>query len=284
MSSRAIILSVIALFCGFVASVSVVRYVRGRNAPRPADGVPVVVAAKPLQTGTVLASSMVKVVRMPKEIAPPGAFRDPKEVVGHVLVVPLGVHEPVVHSAVGGTEGVIQAMVTAGMRAYSVQLEGEAARLASHLRVGDRVDVLWIRPSAEGEVTAKLLMQNVRVLAVGDPENKSRESTKRSYSRGTADSEVVTLEVTPEQFVLLAAAVEEGKIKLAMRRPGEKGVTDIPEVDISRLWQAPEPAEAPQMSPTVAATPVEEYVIEIIEGDNIEHQTYERVAPDYRAR
>lgn len=282
MSTRAIAMTAIAIVCAFMASVSVVRYVRARNSTPNAGGVPVVVAAKPLQTGTVVESSMVKVVRMPRDIAPPGAFRDPREVIGQVLVVPLGVNEPVVHSAVSGTEGVIQAMVSSGMRAYSVRLEGEAARLAAHLRAGDRVDVLWIRPSGDGDVTAKLLMQDVRVLAIGDPEKKNTGKEQRVSTRtARSDTEVVTLEVTPEQFVLLAAAVEEGKIKLAMRRPGEEGLTDIPEIDIRRLWQDPTPSSSSAPQTNVAATPVEEYVIEIIAGDKVEHQTYERISPNY---
>ncbi len=282
MSPRSIILLIVAAGCGLFASISVVRYVKNSSQKRPSGGVPVVVAARPLQTGTVLESNMVRVVRLPRDVAPKGAFRSVEEVVGQVLTVPVDLNAPIVHSAVASSDGVIQAMVAPGMRAYTVQLDGEAARLAKHLRSGDRVDVVWIGPTdgSQGH-EARLLMQNLRVLAVGDPTTKAKQkSTKSGYRRGP-EREVVTLEVTPEQFLLLAAAVENGQIKLALRRPGESGTAGIPAVDIAKLWRKdPEPAEQTEEEPAhelITATS-DEYVIEIINGDSIEHQTYQRVS------
>ncbi len=279
MSPRSVVLLVVAAGCGLFASFSVVRYVKSSGQKAPVQGIPVVVAARPLQTGTVIESGMVRVVRLPKEVAPKGAFSSVKDVVGQVLTVPVDVNAPIVHSAVASSDGVIQAMVSPGMRAYTVQLEGEAARLAKHIRSGDRVDVVWIGAQGpEQSMEAKLLMQDVRVLAVGDPGAKAKEGSRKPSYRKGIEREVVTLEVSPAQFLLLASAVENGRIKLALRRPGETGTAELPAVDITKLWEEDEPeqTEEPPANELLTAT-TDEYVIEIINGDSVERQTYQRM-------
>ncbi|MDO8562898.1 MAG: SAF domain-containing protein, partial [Candidatus Limnocylindria bacterium] len=66
----------------------------GPSAPPVLPTSAVVVAARELPIRTALAATDLKVVQMNEDVIPPGVFKDTKEILGKVLIVPLSVGEP----------------------------------------------------------------------------------------------------------------------------------------------------------------------------------------------
>lgn len=80
------------------------------------EKVDVVVAVRDLQARQVIAASDVTVAKYPITVAPPGAAKDPKEVIGRILVAPVSRNEPITS---------IRWTVPQGQAAFSVLPPGE---------------------------------------------------------------------------------------------------------------------------------------------------------------
>jgi Flp pilus assembly protein CpaB len=150
----------------------------------------------------------------------------------------------------------ITAHLPAGQRAFSLRV-GEDDIVGGFLQSGDQVDVLATIPGAvfPQEDAAKhpdrsstvLLLQNIHVLAVGN-----------SLTAGPvqADARTVSLALAPEQLVRLSLAVRLGKVSLAVRRPGDDGVSATATAtltDLLPIEHAAPPVAAPRASVSAAS-------------------------------
>ncbi len=88
-------------------------------APPPEDKVDVVVAVRDLQARQVIGASDVTIARYPAAVAPPTAAKDPKDVVGRILVAPVARNEPLTP---------IRWTVQQGQAAFTVLPPGEELR------------------------------------------------------------------------------------------------------------------------------------------------------------
>jgi len=174
------------------------------------------------------------------------------------------------------------------MRAAAVRVD-DVVGVAGFIHPEDRVDVLvTLRPQG-GEPEAKVILQNVKVLAVGkqlDVEDKSKNKAK------AVPVTVATLLVTPEQSERLALAATQGKLLLTLR-----SWTDEDEVETQgvvardlldgRAQSAPV-AEAPKSSrgsssrsrrpervAKVEPPAEKKEVVEILRGDRFEERKFE---------
>lgn len=103
----------------------------------------------------------------------------------------------------------LSGLVRVGMRGYA--LSQRDASFDGLLRPGDRVDVVFT--PAEESKTASTLLSNVLVLTVGgDLGQEGAEIMRDAGGR-------VTLSVTPEQAIALAAREREGRLRLTLRNP-----------------------------------------------------------------
>ena len=130
----------VALLCGALAFHLLAGERRELAALRAATGAPVsvVLAARDLGRGTVLAEGDLAVASVPTAFAPPGAARATDEVVGRALLSDLAAGEAVTATRIGVRAGPIASQVPPGLRAFAIAVpvpEGS-------LRPGDRVDVL----------------------------------------------------------------------------------------------------------------------------------------------
>jgi pilus assembly protein CpaB len=119
----------------------------------------------------------------------------------------------------------IAARVDIGRRAFSIRV-GEDDIVGGFLQSGDRVDVLATipgsvfsnaNPSGSDRSRSTLLLQNILVLAVG--ENPATRGAVQSSAH------TVSLSLAPEQIARLALAQRYGKVSLAIRRPGDTGIS-----------------------------------------------------------
>ncbi len=176
------------------------------------SGKMVVVAAKPIPVGTVLAETDVQSIPWPVDGTPVGAFDSTQQVAGHTVLVPLTQGEPVLAARLAssgkdsGASGVPD-----GMRAVSVHVSDSSGVLAQ-LGPGQKVDVqvLITRKSTNGEPELRTILEGVPVLSVNpQPETSSQG----------ANLPAVTLLANPADADILALADSGARIRLALRNP-----------------------------------------------------------------
>jgi pilus assembly protein CpaB len=127
-----------------VAAVAAYGLVRGYavrlEALRPVVGTmePVVVAASPVERGTVLTESMLRIAEIPSSFAPPGTLRTVTLAVGETVGSDVAEGEAVTRTRLGAAEaGPVASLIPSGLRAFPV----EVPLPPGAVRAGDLVDV-----------------------------------------------------------------------------------------------------------------------------------------------
>jgi pilus assembly protein CpaB len=289
-ASRAVMFWSLALIAGASSAFLLKWYLDKRQALAPALS-QIAVAAIDLPLATTLKAEHLQMVSWPKNARPPGTFGDPKELIGRVLVTRLVKSEPFMDSKLAAREagGGLAALIPANMRAAAVRVD-DVVGVAGFIHPEDRVDVLVTLRPQNGEPHAKVILQNVKVLAVG----KQLDVDEKNKAKALAVT-VATLLVTPEQSEKLALAANQGKLLLTLR-----SWTDADEVQtqgvVARdllegreertapVAEAPKPSEdrgsrRSRRSDKVAhaetpAAPKKD-VVEILRGDRFEERKFE---------
>jgi pilus assembly protein CpaB len=220
---RYIVLFAGALSLASVATFGVYGLVRSDDRSAESSLRAVAVVVKPVAAGAVVPAGAVVLAHWPAGSIPSDAFERADSVVGRVALVPLAKGVPVVptqlapRGAAPGLEGAIRA----GYRAMTVRV-GEALGASGMLRSDSRVDVLvTLRDDETGtRPRARLVMSDVRVLAVGTSRGTAPEELLRTPS--AAEGSIVTLEVTPLQAEQLAVVESQGTIQLVLRGYGSR--------------------------------------------------------------
>lgn len=175
------------------------------------NGVTLVVAAKVLKPGTILASTDVKTIPWSAPTLPKGAYRDPKDVVGSTVFETMAEEEPVLAARLASSKSGGGSGVPEGMRAVSVHASDSTGVLAL-LRNGQKVDVQVVvgRGTNPAETEVRTALENLTVLSVNpQPEQGSQGQTLP----------VVTLLANPAQADVLALADSGARVRLALRNP-----------------------------------------------------------------
>jgi len=220
MRSKTIILLVLALGCGLVASIGISQILQRQDQGPPGDTAPVWVVMADIKRNDLLSMQNLKLEQWPKEKIPPGALSKLDEVDGKRAKVALWAGEAVLDKKlIGKGEQDISAEVPPGFRLFTVSADG----VSSHgglLHPDDRVDVLVFVAKTTGiAVTGtKTILEDILVFAVNDQVRTQDDKASESINAKT-----VTLLVTPSQAEKLALANEIGKIRLVMRGPADKG-------------------------------------------------------------
>lgn len=214
MKKRPVPILAFALACGLLSAYLASQYLRAHmanvTAAQPVT-TRVAVAARDLPGGSVLRETDVKMIEWPAGSPPPGYIAQSNALLGQGLVHPVRANEPflstkLANSGVSGLAG----MIPAGMRAVSVKVD-EVIAVAGFVMPGTRVDILVTMPPVGNQPgAAKLVLQNLKVLASGQSFTPSEESRPQ-------DASVITLLVTPDEAEVLTLASTEGRIQLALR-------------------------------------------------------------------
>ncbi len=187
--------------CGTVAAVVLM----GSGGTPPAPGW-VVVAARDVPTGTLLADGDLARVEVPAGTALAGVRADGAAFTGRRTVAPLAPGEPLTPAAVGGDGAV--APLQPGQRAVPVPAAQSGA--AMPLAPGARVDVVASR--GEGAVgRTSVVVWNAEVLAVVAPDPAA-----------AAAAPTVVLRATPAQALRITSALNFARdVRLVARPPDE---------------------------------------------------------------
>lgn len=125
--------------------------------------------------------------------------------------------------------GLANLSLSSGKRAVSVAVN-EVQGVSGFITPGAYVDVVVMVPPPEGEnMSAQILLQNIKVLAVGQlnatPDNNAKAAAYRT----------VTLEVMPNEGASLAFAGQKGAISLMLRAPGDTAAVPSAHITLEQL-------------------------------------------------
>ena len=302
---KSVILLVVAVIIALMTSLLMYGYIqqKGKVKEVAVEIQPVVVAAVDLSWGTRITNEMLKKANFLKGSLTAGCFSDPDLVVGRVLIFPVKANEPIFESRLAPTEvktGGVAAVISPKKRAVAVKVD-KVIGVSGFIHPGNRVDVLMTLATGRTfNPMTKTILENILVLAVGS-ETKERKGLEEKSS----PTDVITLEVTPEEAEKLALAATEGRLQLALRNFSDmenivtqgttvstlvgshslappKEVRPPPrkkEVEVKQIVSEPPPPLAPPPPPRVEnKTEIPKpsaYTVELIKGSKVSEVKFE---------
>lgn len=241
---RGIIIAIIIAIAAAVSSILWLKNVQ-RNLERAAaqqlletqaNTTDTIYAKVDIPSDKVITEDMLFTRLVYKDKLPPGAATSIARVVGRVATSQLKKDSMISVDKLAWptTKETSLAMRTpVGRRAMTIPVDNISS-LMGMIRPGDYVDVIGliiVPVQIEGKQAAQPatvpLFQNVLVLAVGSEIGiaAEKESSSRRRTQETAPSKesapLITLALTPEEANLLSFVQEQGKIRLALRSPGD---------------------------------------------------------------
>ena len=188
--------------------------------PAPAGTVSVVVAARDLTTGTRLHADDLTSAQVAADLAPPGTTGDPATLVGRIVGAAMLRGEPVASARlVAGTAW----SAPAGTSPLPVRFSDAGA--AALITAGQRLDVLASSAgtgdglgSIGATPTARLVAENVLVLAVAEPADSSDGFLDNGSGQGEAP--LVVLAATRPQALAIAGAEAANRLSFVLADPG----------------------------------------------------------------
>ena len=228
MRPKSLILIVIALGCGLVASIGISQVMEGRSANANSPKIQtakILVANTEINTGEVIDAQMVRLEEWPKGTVPEGAITKLEDIDGARPRQRIFTGEPILEAkliATGEMAEDASLRLREGYRAVSVKVSSDQS-VTGLIRPGDRVDVLaYLRKSADiPQTMTKTVLENARVFAVNDKLDRSIDDDGKGIKVST-----VTLEVKPQDVERLMLANQLGKILLSVRRPDDESRRD----------------------------------------------------------
>lgn len=267
--NRLIVGLAVAIVIAFLLSVYVYRAFKQATAVKPVVTQHIVLAAVPLQLGTRLDPSNVRLIPWPNDEPVAGMFTRVEDCTSRALITPVAENEPILESKLAPKEAGagLPATIPEGMRGLSVAVNDVVA-VAGFVMPGTMVDVLVTGGVAGGSQNiTRTILENVRVLAAGQKIEQDREGKPQTVP-------VITLLVTPEDAARLTMASTEGKIQLALRNTIDAKKVDPPAILQATLFggAAPPPKHASSGKPAPSAPPP--YVVEVITGAKRETKSF----------
>lgn len=254
----------VAAVCGLLAAILSVLYLRPHRPPQPPPPkkVSIVVAAVDIPMATRVTRELVDTKEVLEDKVPQGAFTSVADVVGKVTVANVKAGEILTAKVLRepGSQLGLSFIVPKGMRAVTVALD-EVSGVAGLARPGDHVDVIATFEMPGNVSLSRIILQDVELLAVGTQLVPSREETGKKGEGGKGHSAprkvapTATLAVTPEDAEKLVLAATKGRIRLALRRAGDRSRTEVEGVTLYALTgyrpkeEAPPPEAATQQQP-----------------------------------
>jgi pilus assembly protein CpaB len=207
----------LALLIAALGAALVYRYLRGQQeqleeAKTKALGsiVEVVVADELIPIGSRIKDAQIKVVRWPKDAEPDGALYKPDAAVNRVARVAIK-KSAYRECATGHRRRRPPLLIPEGRRAMSVKVD-KVSGVSGFITPNSFVDVLasgQVDRQGEREDRAKLILQNIKVLAIGTEIEQKDD--------GAVEVPTVTLLVLPDEAEKLTLATRRDPIRLALR-------------------------------------------------------------------
>jgi len=214
------------------------------NAAKVQDSV--VVAARELKPGDVLAPGDVKLVPRTTVDALAGGFNSTAQMAGLVVMVSVGAGTPLERNMLASKDSRRGAAlgIPPGLRAVSVHV-ADSTGVVHMLQPGHRVDVQVVtNGKSRGTKTLRTVLQDLEVLRVEE---------KPEASEGRPMLPVVTLLATPAAADALGVADAAARIRLVLRHPLDDRITKRASVALAAVLKNP-PKPARRDGPVSAET------------------------------
>jgi len=233
-------------------------FISGEAPDAQAAGAPAIAMTKVLvmtstvEPGALIDPKFVKEVEWPERAVPEGALRNISELgpkaYSRGLMVP---GEPLLEPKIDTTGSVLTlaSAITPGMRAVSIVVRNDTG-VSGFVLPGDRVDVnefmeledAGARPEGSrisANILARPVLRHVKVLAV--------DQTFGANLEGAIPSQTVTLEVTPDDALVLGAASQRAALGLALiSRDEEAMVAAITPEKVAEVKPVVQPRTRPK--------------------------------------
>jgi pilus assembly protein CpaB len=299
--ARALTFWAVALIASGATALLLKWYIERNTQPVAAPLTRIVVAAVDLPIATTLRPEHLRLQEWPAGAQPIGVLRDPKELVGRVVISKVTQGEPILAAKLASKDAGrgLAALIPEGMRGEAVRVD-EVVGVAGFIHPDDRVDVIaTLSPQGSTQTISKVILQNVKVLAVG----KELDASDIARSKALAVT-VVTLLVTPAESEKLALTANTARLTLTLRSWTDDNPVETPGANPLSLLlgteaiRRPAPVAAAPVAeaapstkkgrriresaglpgPAVSATPQRE-VVEILRGASEERKQFEKEKP-----
>lgn len=256
MKPKTLILLVVAVSCGLVASYMTSRVIADRGAPQEEAKVPVVYATKNVQQGYLVKNpdECFAVRMMPDSVAPRGrVIRDLNELRDKRLVNPVGADKHIsLDDLLDPKDSGLTYRIPPGMRAVAVKVSTDSS-VAGFVQPGMFVDIMCV-PNGRNE--CKTIMQKVQILAVNMLDHRDPE-------RRAMETYFMTFAVSPDDSEKLSLASHSGQLRLSLRHVDDEKVVDTRGAkaeDLARLsrdqHEATQPTEPTTSTTQPTTTPI----------------------------
>lgn len=267
LNSRSLILLAIALVLALAAVFVAQQWLSRQQqqavvaAPPAVETIPVLVAAAQINPHEKIRPDQVKVLEVPKNSVPfdaslPGGglnfYTKPEEVIGKIATQAVYPNEFIVRQRIRDSLGgsTLSNLLSPSMRAVSVRVD-DVTGVAGFLAPGNHVDILTNQKALDSDlITTRLLLQNVKVLAV-DQVAATDEDGK------PMPAHTVTVELRPQEASKLARAATEGNIQMSLRNPKDDVLLPEGAFVAKDDRPRPEPAKAAPVDALTPASPAQ---------------------------
>lgn len=303
MRPKSLILLLLALGCGLVASIGISEVMSNRNQAAPTvETDKILVANKDIKVNEPLSDKNTQVEDWPKEKIPVDAVHDFKELDGQRAGGSILVGEPIRKAKFAVDKRIEE--IPHGYRVVAVQADAVSAT-GNLLQPGDRVDIVVSVKHSSGLQTqtqiAKTILQNVRVFAVNE---QWRPSEGKDKSDDSITARTVSLLVTPDEAETIALASDLGRIRLILRNPDDDQFADTEGTEENEIFLGHAKGnhkegtgnsngilswlknqQQPQAQPVAPAPdPEERFTMDVLKGDEMSHVEFTRHGSDGRWR
>jgi pilus assembly protein CpaB len=252
MRTKSIILIVIALGCGLVASIGISEVLKQQPVAQSVETEPIIVAAVDLDIGTKLDAQNVKLEEWPRGKIPADALKNIDDIKDQYCNTRLFAGEPILtKKLMDNSDPSATVKIPDGYVVLPVKIELDT--VIGLIQPGDLVDVMvFLRQGPDVPRTdTYTILRMVRVFAVNSQTDRTVDEKGREIGAKT-----VSVLVKPRQSEKLTLAMELGKLRLALRRPTDE-VPDEAEIDrnLPAIFQLNGGNIAKDPKPVVAAQP-----------------------------
>ena len=236
MRPKSLMLLILALGCGLVASIGISQVMDRHSKQQVAvETTPIYVALHNINLGDPIDASMVSLQEWPKDKIPPGAISQLEDLEGRRPRATIIQGEPLLDAkllAPGKLADPITS-IPKGFRLKTISVDAEKSA-AGLLSPGDRVDVqLFVKRDERNNIESaktKVILQNIRVFAVDQTVQRSPDGGEERTIAKT-----VSLLLTPEQASKLTLAENLGQVSLIPRNPDDEESGEMAEYSTDDL-------------------------------------------------
>ena len=220
MKAKSLILIMIALGCGLVASIGVSQVMvkgGGEVQVKEAETTKILVAMEIIDIGNKLNSENLKLEEWPKDRVPEGAVSDIEKLKGKYSRARLVKGQVIVQELLVDEKDGLHIDIPDGYRVTSIKVSTDEV-VSGLIQPGDRVDLTGYFRSGSGNI-AKTFLHDVQIFSVNDKTERIIDPDGKAINART-----ISLLVTAKQVEEVMLAKRTGSITLSLR--GQNDVAD----------------------------------------------------------